>query len=74
MKRSSQDWQLHLCDTDTENISLQETNSNFYLLFPPDTFMVIPFAGAMREALAYCVHLNAELFSCTDNTLTDAGP
>ncbi len=53
MKRSSQDWQLHLCDTDTENISLQETNSNIYLLFPPDTFMVIPFAASFSLLRAF---------------------
>ncbi len=38
---------LHLCDTDTENTSLLINNSNISLLFPPDTFMVITFAGAL---------------------------
>ncbi len=37
--------------------------------FPPDTFMVITFAGALQQAL---VHLNAELFSCADGTLAAA--
>ncbi len=32
--------------------------------------MVITFAGALRQALAYCMHLNAELFSCAEDTLT----
>ncbi len=45
---------LHLCDTDTENTSLLVNNSNISLLFPPDTFMVITFAGALR---LYCVYL-----------------
>ncbi len=31
--------------------------------------MVITFAGALQQALAYWVHLNAELFSCADGTL-----
>ncbi len=32
--------------------------------------MVIMFAGALWQALTYCVHLNAELFSCgTLNTV-----
>ncbi len=53
---------FHLCDTDTENTSLLVNNSNISLLFPPDTFMVITFAGALQQASAYCVHLNAELF------------
>ncbi len=61
---ASQDWQLHSCDTDSENTSLLVNNSNISLLFPPDTFTVITFAGALRQVLAYCVHLNAELFSC----------
>ncbi len=41
---------------------------------PPltDTFMVITFAGALRQASAYCVHLKAELFSCADGTLSAA--
>ncbi len=55
---------LHLCDTDTENTSLLVNNSNISLLFPPDIFMVITFAGA----LLYCVYLNA-LFSCADGSL-----
>ncbi len=28
--------------------------------------MVITFAGALRQALVYCVHLYTEAFSCTD--------
>ncbi len=56
---ASQDQQLHPCETDSENTSLLVNNSNISLLFPPDTFMVIMFAGA----LGYCVHLNAELFN-----------
>ncbi len=48
---ASQDHHLHLCDTDTENTSLLVNNSNISLLFPPDTFMVITFAGALRQAL-----------------------
>ncbi len=48
---ASQDHHLHLCDTDTENTSLLIKNSNTSLLFPPDTFMVITFAGALRQAL-----------------------
>ncbi len=66
---ASQDRHLHLCDTDTENTSLLVNNSNISLLFPPDTFMVITFAGALRQASAYCVYLNAELFSCADGSL-----
>ncbi len=42
---------LHLCGTDTENTSLLVNNSNISLLFPPDTFMVITFAGALWQAL-----------------------
>ncbi len=42
---------LHLCDTDTENTSLLVNNSNICLLFTPDTFMVITFAGALWQAL-----------------------
>ncbi len=42
---ASQDQHLHLCDTDTENTSLLVNNSNISLLFPPDTLMVITFAG-----------------------------
>ncbi len=48
--------------------ALLVNNSNISLLFPPDTFMVITFAGALRQDLAYCVHLNSELFSCADGT------
>ncbi len=59
---ANQDHHLRLCDTDTENTSLLVNNSNISLLFPPDTFMVITFAGALQQASAYCVHLNAELF------------
>ncbi len=66
---SSQDHHLHLCDTDTENTSLLVNNSNISLLFPPDTFMVITFAGALQQASAYCVYLSAELFSCADGSL-----
>ncbi len=47
---ASQD-HLHLCNTDTENTSLLVNNSNISLLFPPDTFMVITFAGALWQAL-----------------------
>ncbi len=43
---------LHLCDTDTENTSLLVNNSNISLLFPPDTFMVITFAGFMASFIA----------------------
>ncbi len=44
---------LHLCDTDTENTSLLVNNSIIIILliFPPDTFMVITFAGALWQAL-----------------------
>ncbi len=42
---------LHLCDTDTENTSLLANNSNISLLIPPDTLMVITFAGALWQAL-----------------------
>ncbi len=66
---ASQVLHLHLCDTDTENTSLLVNNSNIFLLFHPDTFMVITFAGALRQASAYCVHLKAELFSCADGSL-----
>ncbi len=55
---------LHLCDTDTENTSLLVNNSNISLLFPPDTLMVITFAGALRQALLRV--FEAELFSCAD--------
>ncbi len=50
---------LHLCATDTENTSLLVNNSNISLLFPPDTFMVITFAGALWQ----------ELLSCADSSL-----
>ncbi len=63
---ANQDHHLHLCDTDKENTSLL-LNSNISLLFPPNTFMVITFAGALQQASAYCVHLNAELFICADS-------
>ncbi len=46
---------LNLCDTDTENTSLLVNNSNISLLFPPDTFMVITFAGVYGKL--YCVYL-----------------
>ncbi len=46
---------LHLCDTDTENTSLLVNNSNISLLFPPDTFMVITFAGLYGKL--YCVYM-----------------
>ncbi len=42
---------LHLCDTDTDNTCLLVNNSNISLLFPPDTFRVITFAGALWQAL-----------------------
>ncbi len=63
----SQDRHLHLCDTDTENTSLLVNNSNISLLFPPNTFMVIIFAGALRQALLPV--FEAELFSCADGSL-----
>ncbi len=44
---------LHLCNTDTENTSLLVNNSNISLLFPPDTFMVVTFAGALWQALLH---------------------
>ncbi len=34
--------------------------------------MVITFAGALQQASAYSVYLNAELFSCADGTLAAA--
>ncbi len=58
---------LHLWDTDSENTSLLVNNSNISLLFPPDTFMVITFAGVYGKL--YCLYLNAELFSCADGSL-----
>ncbi len=58
---------LHLCDTDSENTSLLVNNSNISLLFPPDTFMVITFAGALWQALLRV--FEAELFSCADGSL-----
>ncbi len=64
---ASQDHHLHLCNTDTENTSLFVNNSNISLLFPPDTFMVITFAGALWQALLHV--FEAELFSCTDGSL-----
>ncbi len=57
---------LDLC-TDTENTSLLVNNSNISLLFPPDTFMVITFAGALWQALLRV--FEAELFSCADGSL-----
>ncbi len=54
---------LHLCDTDTENTSLLVNNSNISLLFPPDTFMVITFAGALWQALL-CVFERRTLQLC----------
>ncbi len=54
-------------DTDTENTSLLVNNSNISLLFPPDTFMVITFAGALWQALLRV--FEAELFSCADGSL-----
>ncbi len=54
---ASQDHHLHLCDTDKENTSLLVNNSNISLLFLPNTFMVISFAGALQQASTYCVHL-----------------
>ncbi len=50
----SQDFELHLCDTDSENTSLLINNSNISLLFSPDTF-IVTFAWALRQALAYLV-------------------
>ncbi len=50
---------LHLCDTDTENTSLLVNNSNISLLFPPDTFMVITFAGALWQALLHVFECRA---------------
>ncbi len=58
---------LHLCDTDTENTSLLVNNSNISLLFPPDTLMVITFAGALCQALLRV--FEAELFICADGSL-----
>ncbi len=58
---------LHLCDTDTENTSLLVNNSNISLPFPPDTFMVITFAGALWQASLRV--FEAELFSCADGSL-----
>ncbi len=54
---ASQDHHLHLCDTDKENTSLLVNNLNISLLFPPNTFMVITFAGALQQASVYCMHL-----------------
>ncbi len=51
----SQDLILHLYNTDTENTSLLVNNSNISLLFPPDTLMVITFAGVYGKL--YCVYL-----------------
>ncbi len=62
---------LHLCDTDSDNTSLLVNNSNISLLFPPDTFMVITFAGALWQALLRV--FEAELFSCSDGSLCCCG-
>ncbi len=51
----------------TENTSLLVNNSNISLLFPPDTLMVITFAGALWQALLRV--FEAELFSCADGSL-----
>ncbi len=51
----------------TENTSLLVNNSNISLLFPPDTLMVITFAGALWQALLHV--FEAELFSCADGSL-----
>ncbi len=64
---ASQYHHLHLRDTDTENTSLLVNISNISLLFPPDTFMVITFAWALRQALLRV--FEAELFSCADSSL-----
>ncbi len=42
-----------LCVRDSENTSLLANDSNISILFPPDTFMVITFASALKQALAY---------------------
>ncbi len=62
---------LHLCDTDSDNTSLLLNNSNISLLFPPDTFMVITFAGALWQALLRV--FEAELFSCAEGSLCCCG-
>ncbi len=64
---ASQDHHLHLCDTDTENTSVLVNHLNIFFLFSPDTFMVITFAGALRQALVCCVSLNTELFRYADS-------
>ncbi len=70
---------LHLCDTDTDTdtdteiTSLLVDNLNISLLFPPDTFMVIVFAGALQQASAYCVHLSTELFAALTALAAAAG-
>ncbi len=51
----------------TENTSLLVNNSNISLLFPPDTLMVITFAGALWQALLRV--FEAELFSWADGSL-----
>ncbi len=68
---------LHLCDTDTENTNLLVNNSNISLLFPPDTFMLITFAGALWQALLRV--FEAELFTaltalCCCGTLNTVKP
>ncbi len=45
---TSQDRQHYPSDTDSVNTSLFVNNSNIMLIFPPDTFMVITFTGALR--------------------------
>ncbi len=54
-----------LCITSVIN-SFSATESS-RLHCDTDTFMVITFAGALRQALVYCVRLNAEPFSCADS-------
>ncbi len=68
---AKQNHHLHLCDTDTENTSLLVKKLNISLLFPPDTFMVITFAGALWQALLRV--FEAELFSCADGSLCCCG-
>ncbi len=60
---------LHLCNTDTENTSLLVNNSNISLLFPPDRFMVITFAGALWQALLHVFALTALCCCGTLNTV-----
>ncbi len=66
---------LHLCDTDTENTSLLVNNSNISLLFPPDTFMLITFAGALWQALLVYLNSSAALTAlCCCGTLNTVEP